>query len=68
MGSYFGVKGVEGGLEILGKLIEGLFGVGNGSICHSVIPGFCIVGSSSTAHFIQGSHDLGGIRVVEGRV
>ena len=66
MGSYFSVKGVEGGFEVLGELVEGLFRIGNGSVCHFVILGFSIGGSSSAAHLIQGGHDLGSIRGVEG--
>ena len=67
MSGYFGVKGVEGGFEVLGKLLEGLCGVSNGGICHLIIPSFSIEDSSSTAHLIQGDHDLGSISV-EGQV
>ena len=56
-----GVEGVECGLKVQGELIEGFLGVGNGSICHFIIPGFSIRGSSSTAHLVQGGHDLGSI-------
>ena len=68
MSGYFGIKGVEGGFEILGELVEGLFRVGSGGICHFVIPGFSIGGTSSAAHLVQGGHDLGGIGSVECRV
>ena len=66
MGSYLGVKGVEGGFEVLSELLEGLLRVGYGGISHLVIPGFSVGGSSSSTHFIQGGHDLGSIRGVEG--
>ena len=68
MGSYLGVKGVEHGLKVQGELIEGFLRVGDGSISHSIVPGFGIRGSSSTAHLVQGGHDFGSIRRVEGRV
>ena len=68
MGSYLGVEGVKCGLKVCGELVEGLFGVGDGSISHLIIPGFDVRGSSSTAHLIQSGHDFGGIRRVEGRV
>ena len=68
MGGHLGVEGVECGFKVQGELIEGLFGVGDGSICHLIIPGFSIRGSSSTAHLVQGGHDLGSIRRVESRV
>ena len=44
VGSGFGVKGVAGGFEDLGELLKGLFRVGNGGICHLVVPCFCIRG------------------------
>ena len=66
MGGHLGVEGVEGGFKVQGELINGLFGVANGGVRHLIIPGFCIRGSSSTAHLVQGGHDLGGIRRVEG--
>ena len=66
MGGYLGVKGVECGFKVQGELIKGFLRVGNGSICHSIIPCFGIRGSSSTAHLVQGGHDLGGIGRVEG--
>ena len=68
MGSGFGVEEVEGGFKVLGELLKGFLGVGYGDIGHLVIPGFSVGGSSSTTHLIQGGHDLGGIRGVEGQV
>ena len=70
MGGYFGVKGVEAGFEVLGELLKGFLRVGYRGIGlgHLVIPGFSIGGSSSSAHFVQGGHDLSGIRGVEGQV
>ena len=46
MGSYFCVKGVEGGFEVLGELLKGFLRVSYGGIGHLVIPGFGIGGSS----------------------
>ena len=66
MGSYLGVEGVEGGLKVVGELVEGFSRIGDGGIRHSIIPCFCVRGSSSTAHLVQGGHDFGGIRRVEG--
>ena len=40
MDSYLAVEGVEGRLEVLGELLEGLFRDGDGGICHLIIPGF----------------------------
>ena len=68
MGSYFSVNGVEGGLKVKGEFIKSLFGVGDRSISHSVIPGFGIGGSSSSTHLVQGGHDFGGIRGVKCQV
>ena len=66
MGGHLGVEGVECGLKVQGELIEGLFGVGDGSICHLIVPGFGIRGSPSTAHLVQGGHDFGSIGGVQG--
>ena len=68
MGSHLGVEGVEYGLKVQGELIEGFLGVGHGSICHFIIPSFGIRCSPSIAHLVQGGHDLGGIRRIEGQV
>ena len=68
MSSDLSVEGVKGGLKVRGELVEGLFGVRDGAVGHLVIPGFCIGGSSSSAHLVQSSHDLGGVRGVEGGV
>ena len=68
VGGYLGVKGVERGLKVQGELIKGFLGVGNGSVSHSIVPGFSIRGPSSVAHFVQGGHDLGSIGRVDGRV
>ena len=68
MGSYLGVEGVERGLKVQGELVKGFLGVSDGSIHHFIIPGFSVRGSSSAAHLIQGGHDFGCIRRVEGRV
>ena len=68
MGSYLGVEEVESGLEVLGDLLEGLFGIGDRGVCHLVIPGFGIRGSSSATHLVQGGHDLGSIGGVESGV
>ena len=68
MGYDLGIKGVEGGFEVQSEFVKGLFRVGDSSISHSVIPGFCVGGSSSIAHFVKGSHDLCTIRRVQGQV
>ena len=68
MGGYFGIKGVESGFEVQSEFIKGFLRVGDGSISHLVIPGFGIRSSSSSTHFFQGGHDLGGVRGVESRV
>ena len=52
MGSHLGVEGVECGLKVQGELIEGFLGVGDGSVCHFVIPGFSTRGSPSAAHLV----------------
>ena len=65
MGGHLGVKGVEGGFKVQSELIKGFLGVGDGSISHLIIPYFSIRSSSSSAHLVQGGHDLGGIRGVE---
>ena len=68
MGGHLGVKGVEGGLKVLSEFVEGFLGVGDGDISHLIVPGFGIRGSSSSTHLIQGGHDFGGVRGVEGQV
>ena len=68
MSGDLSVEGVESGLKVLGELVEGLFGVRDGAVGHFVIPGFCIGGSSSSAHLVQGSHDLGSIGGIEGGI
>ena len=68
MGSYFGVKGVEGRFEVQSELVKGFLRVGNGSISHLIIPSFSVGSSSSSTHLVQGGHDLGGIRGVESHI
>ena len=68
VGSYLDVKGVERGFEVCSEFVEGLFGVGDGSVSHLIVPGFSVRGSPSAAHFVQSGHDFSGIRGVEGRV
>ena len=62
------VEGVKSGLKVFDKLVKSLFGIRDGVVSHLVIPGFSIGGSSSSAHFVQGSHDLSGVRGVEGDI
>ena len=62
------VEGVEGGFKVVVEFVEGLFGIRDSVISHLVIPGFCIGGSSSSAHLVQGSHDLCGIGGIQGSV
>ena len=66
--SDFSIEGVESGLKVFNKFVESLFSVGDGVVGHPVIPSFCIGGSSSSAHLVQGSHDLCGVRGVKGSV
>ena len=68
MSGDLSVEGVKGGLKVFDELVKGLFSVRDGVVGHLVIPGFCIGGSSSFAHLVQGSHDFGSIRGVEGGV
>ena len=68
MSSDLSVEGVKSGLKVLNELVEDLFGIRDGVVSHLVIPGFCIGGSSSSAHLVQSSHDLGGVRGVEGGI
>ena len=63
-----GVEGIEGGFNVLSEFIKGFLRVGNGGVSHFIIPCFSIRGSSSSAHFVQGCHDLCGIRGVEGGI
>ena len=60
-----GVEGIEGGFNVLSEFIKGFLRVGNGGVSHFIIPCFSIRGSSSSAHFVQGCHDLCGIRGVK---
>ena len=62
------VKGVKSGLKVFDELVEGLFGIRDSVVGHLVIPGFCVGGSSSSTHLVQGSHDLGGVSGVEGGI
>ena len=68
MSSNLSVKGVKSGLKVHSELVEGFFSVRDGAVGHLVIPGFCIGGSSSSAHLVQSSHDFGSIRGIEGGV
>ena len=68
VGGDLSIEWVEGGFKIIDKFVEGLFGVWDTGVSHPVIPGFCIGGSSSSAHLVQGSHNLCGIRGIQGSV
>ena len=68
VGSDFSVEWVESGFKVVDELVERLFRVGDIGVSHPVIPGFCIGGSSSSAHLVQGSHDFCGVRGVQGSV
>ena len=68
MCSDLSVEWVEGGFKVLGEFVKGLLGIRDGGISHSVVPGFGVGGSSSIAHLVQGSHNLGGIGRVQGVV
>ena len=66
MGGYLGVEGVECGLKVQGEFVKGFLRVSDRSISYFIIPSFGIRGSSSTAHLVQGGHDLGSIGGVQG--
>ena len=51
-GCGFGVKGIEGGFEVLCKLLEGFPGIGDVGICEFIIPHFGKIGSLSFAHLV----------------
>ena len=68
MSSDLSIEGVESGLKVRSEFVKGFLGAVDGVVGHLVIPGFCVGGSSSSAHLVQGSHDLGGVRGVEGGV
>ena len=52
MGCGFGVKGVEGGFEVLCELLEGFLSVGDVGICELIIPHFGEIGFSSLTHLV----------------
>ena len=68
VGGDLSVEQIEGGFEVVDELVERLFGVGDVGIGHPVIPSFCVRGTSSSAHLVQGGHDLGGVRGIQGGV
>ena len=68
MSSDLGVEGVKSRLKVFSKFLKGLFSAWDCVVSHFVIPGFGIGGSSSSAHLVQGGHDFGGIRGVEGGI
>ena len=51
--SSFDIKGVEGGFEVFGKFIKGLFFGVNGGIAHLVVPHFGEVNASTLTHLVQ---------------
>ena len=54
--------------EVVDELVERLFGVGDVGVSHPVVPCFCIGGSSSSTHLVQGGHDLGSVGGIQGGV
>ena len=48
----FDVKGVEGGFEVFGEFIKGLFFGINGGVGHLVIPHFREVDASTLTHLV----------------
>ena len=52
MGCGFDVKGVEGGFEVLCKLLEGFLSIGDVGICELIIPHLGEIGSSPFAHLV----------------
>ena len=68
MSGDLSVEGVKGGLKVCDELVESLFGIGDGVVSHLIILGLCVGGSTSSAHLVQGGHDLGRVRGVEGGI
>ena len=62
------IEGVEGGFKVFNEFVESLFSVGDSIVGHLVIPSFCVGGSSSSAHLVQGGHDFCSVRGVQGGV
>ena len=53
-----GIIGEEGGFKVGSEFVEGFFRVGDGSICHFVIPHFRERDSSSPTHLVECGYDL----------
>ena len=68
MSSDLSIEGVESGLKVFDEFVKGLFSIGDGVVGHPIIPSFCVGGSSSSTHLVQGSHDFCGIRGVTGGI
>ena len=68
MSSDLCVKGVKHGFEVCDEFVKSFFCIGDGVVGHSIIPSFCIGGSSSSTHFVQSGHDLSSIGGVEGGI
>ena len=66
MSSDLSVEGVKSRLKVFDELVESPFGIGDRVVGHLVIPGFSVGSSFSSAHLVQGSHDLSGVRGVKG--
>lgn len=56
--SGFDAKGIEGGSNVLGKLVKGLLLGVNGCIRHLVIPHFKEINALTFIHLVQGGHDV----------
>ena len=52
VGCGFGVKGVEGGFEVLCELLEDFLGVGDVGICELIVPHLSKIGSLPFAHLV----------------
>ena len=62
--SCLSIIGKKGGFKVRCEFVEGFLGVGNGSICHPIIPHFGEKDSTSLAHLIECGHDLVSVRGV----
>ena len=65
MGSGFGIKWVECGFEVVGKLFESLLVVEDGGVGHFVIPHFGEGGPMTFTHLIECGHDFVIVRGIE---
>ena len=65
MSGSLGVKGIEGGLKVFGKFIEGFVRGFDGGVGHLVVPHLSEGGTLSFAHLVEGCHNFVIINRVE---